>query len=86
MTLVNEINEAMKADKTIIGARESIKFLKTGSPKKIVFAKNVPENLRKEIERSSKVSGAETEMYEGSSKELGVACGKPFPISVLIIK
>ena len=86
MTLADEINQAIKNNATIFGYRESIKFLKTSKPQKIILAKNAPENLRKEIEHNTKVAGVEVQIFEGTSKELGVFCGKPFPIAVLVIK
>ena len=86
MTLADEISQAVKANNTIIGYRESIKFLKTSPAQKIIVAKNMPENLRKEIEHNSKLAGTKIEIFEGSSVELGVVCGKPFPIGVLVIK
>lgn len=86
MTLADEITQALKTNKAILGYRESIKFLKTDSAQKVVIAKNAPENIRKEMEHNSKVAKTEVEIFEGSSKELGVVCGKPFPVTVLVIK
>lgn len=86
MTLPDEINQAVKMNNAVIGYRESIKFLKTDKPQKIIVASNIPESMRKEIEHNSKVSGASLEVFSGSSKDLGVVCGKPFPIAVLILK
>ncbi len=86
MTLADEISQAMKAKAAIIGYRESIKFLKVDKPQKIILASNIPETMRKEIEHNSKVSGVKVETFDGSSKDLGVVCGKPFPIAVLLLK
>ncbi len=81
-----EIQEAIKSKKTVVGYRKSVRYLKLNSPKIIVMAKNIPENLRKEIEHDAKLSNSVVEIFEGSSKELGIACGKPFPVSTLVIK
>jgi len=61
-------------------------FIKTNSPKLVVVAKNIPEDMKKEIEHNVKVSGSKLEIFNGSSKELGLACGKPFPVTTLVIK
>ena len=50
------------------------------------MAKNIPEDMRKEIEHHAKIFGIKVSIFEGSSKELGVICGKPFPVSTLVIK
>jgi large subunit ribosomal protein L30e len=84
--LVDEIQSAIKSDKAVFGYRSTIKFIKTDNPRMIVMAKNVPDNMRKEIEHNVKVGGTKLEVFEGSSKELGVICGKPFPISTITLK
>jgi large subunit ribosomal protein L30e len=86
MTLVEIIRDALKSKKIILGYKESIKFIKTSSPKLIVISKNVPEKIKKEVEYNAKISGSKLEIFNGSSKELGIVCGKPFPVSTLVIK
>ncbi len=53
MTLEDEISQAVKSNSAIIGYRESIKFIKTNSPNRVVVAKNAPENLIKEIQHNA---------------------------------
>lgn len=86
MTLAEEIQSAIKSNKVILGYNESIKFIKVNSPKLIVMAKNTPEETKKEIEYNAKISNAKLEIFDGSSKDLGVLCGKPFPVTTLVIK
>ncbi len=86
MDLAREIQAALKENKVVIGYKESIDFIKSNKPRLIVVAKNIPENMRKEIEHNAKIFGLELVVFEGSSKELGIICGKPFPISTLVIK
>jgi large subunit ribosomal protein L30e len=86
MTLEDTIRTAVKNEKAIIGFKRSIKFIKLNNPKLIVIANNLPEDMRKEIEHNSKISKTEIEMFDGGSKELGVICGKPFPVAILVIK
>ena len=86
MNLTDIIQEAIKSNKIIIGYRGTIRFIKVNSPKLIVTAKNIPENMMKEIEHNAKISGVKIETFEGTSKELGIICGKKFPISALTIR
>lgn len=86
MSVVEEIQSAIKSKRAIIGYKESIKFIKTNLPKLIVMSNNIPENLRKEIEKNAKITNSRIEFFEGSSKELGMVCGKPFPVSTIVIK
>jgi large subunit ribosomal protein L30e len=86
MTLTETIQAALKANKVILGYKKSIKFIKSNTPKLIVIAKNSPEEIRKEIEHNAKIAGIKVDVFEGSSKELGIVCGKPFPVTTLVIK
>jgi len=80
------IKSAIKEKKAILGFRECIKFLKMNIPKVVIIANNIPESLRKEIEYNAKISRVEVKVFNRSSKELGVICGKPFPVSTIVIK
>ena len=86
MTLVNEIQQALKSNKAVLGYKESIKILKRRDSKKIILAKNAPENLRKLFEHNAKIFNIPIEIFDGSSKDLGVVCGKPFPVLVLVLR
>jgi large subunit ribosomal protein L30e len=84
--IVDEIQSAIKSERAVFGFRNTIKFIKTGNPKTIVMANNLPDSMRKEIEHNAKTGSTKLEVFEGSSKELGVVCGKPFPVSTITIK
>lgn len=86
MSLIETIQKELKEDNVILGYRESLEFIKTGSPKLIVVPQNVPDKEMKEVEHDAKLSGAKIETFEGSSMDLGVICGKPFPVMLLVIK
>ena len=80
------IKSALKKGNAIIGYRRCIKFLKLNSAKMVIVADNAPENLKKEIEHVCKLSNLKLKVFKGSSKELGIICGKPFPITTIVIK
>lgn len=86
MTLVQQIQGAVKEGNVVLGYKKSLEYLKSETPKMIVIASNTQEDKRTDIEHDAKLSGVAVETFEGSSKELGVICGKPFPISALVIK
>jgi len=86
MTAEELIQEAIKKKKIILGYRNSIKFIKVNTPKLIVISNNLPENSRKEIEQNAKVGKMKLEVFKGTSRDLGTFCGKPFPVSTLVIE
>lgn len=86
MELANEIQSALKEKKVVVGYKKSLEFIKNGSPKMIVISQNIPDRERREVEHDARVSGAKVETFEGNSKDLGIVCGKPFPIMLLVVK
>lgn len=86
MTSADEIRSAMNSNKIIIGYRRSIKFIKSNIPKSIVVANNIPDSMKKRIEEVAQLSSVKVEVFEGDSINLGVLCGKPFPVGVVVIK
>ena len=86
VSVITDVQAAVKEGKIIIGYKKSLEFIRTDSPKLMVMASNIPDRERKQVEHDAKLSGAKIEVFEGSSKELGVICGKPFPITMLVIK
>ena len=86
MTLTEEIQTSIKSKNAIIGYKESISFIKLNSAKLIVIAKNAPEKIKKEIEYNAKIAGIEINVFDGTSKQLGLICGKSFPVTTIVIK
>ena len=83
--IISEIKEAMEKDKVIYGFRKCIKYLKFNEPKLVIVAKSLPEEMKKDIldEVKEKSKVIEVNM---NAIELGLSLGKPFPISVVVIK
>lgn len=84
--LEEEIKKAIKKKNVIIGFKKSLKYMKINKPKLVVIAKNIQEDRKKEIEYLAKIGKFKVKIFDGTSKELGIVCGKPFPISTLVIK
>ena len=62
----------------IIGPKEIAKNIKEGRVKKVIVAKNCPEQLIKEIESLNAVIIT----FEGDQQQLGTKLGKPFPVTM----
>lgn len=84
--MIDELRNAIKEKNVIIGTKQAIKNLKLKNVKSIVVASNCPENVRKDIEYYSKLTGIKMENFDGTAKQLGILCGKPFSIAVMAIK
>ena len=86
MNVQEEVQTALKNNKVVLGYRRSIKFIKLNAPKLIVVSNNLPDKIKREIDHNAQVSGIKVEIFNGTSKELGIICSKPFPVSTLVIK
>jgi large subunit ribosomal protein L30e len=84
--MIDELRNAIKEKNVIIGTKQAIKNLKLKNVKSVVVANNCPENIRKDIEYYSKLTGIKMENFDGTAKQLGILCGKPFSIAVMAIK
>jgi len=62
------------------GLTETKKCIEKGEAKLVVVSSNCPEKSLAESGSSPKVL-----VFDGTTVELGSACGKPFPISALAI-
>ena len=71
---------------TIGSALSKLGNAKLGKAKLFIVAANCPTNVREDIEYYGKFSGIPVIFYNGTSIDLGAACGKPFMVSALTIK
>ena len=81
-----EIREAIKENKILIGTRTVIKSVKAGSVTNVIYASNCPENTRKDLEYYSKSDFLTIKQFEGNSFQLGELCGKPFNVLMVAIR
>jgi len=81
-----EIERAVKTGKVFFGCNSAVKNALEGKAKLIVLAENCPEEMKRRIERYSKLSSIPVLIYKGSGRELGKVCGKPFTVSALSIR
>jgi len=82
-----ELKKVVDSGKILIGSKETMKALRRKEAKLIIYASNCPEEIKKVFaERDEKGNGDITIYdYPAKSLELGLACGKPYPIASLCI-
>ncbi len=83
--LEDELKVALRNNSALIGSRSVERALKTGNAESVIVSSNCPENVRKDIEQYTKLSKTKLQIFPGTGKQLGVACGKPFSIAALAI-
>jgi len=84
--LNQEIREALKEKRIIIGSRSVVKGVKRGYLKGVVAASNCPDSLKKDLDYYAANAFITIKEFKGSSVQLGELCGKPFSILLVGIK
>ncbi len=77
------LKDAVKNQKLIFGAKQTIKKIKTGELKQIFIARDCPEDIREDVLRFAKMAGVEVSEEQITSQEIGSICKKAFSINVL---
>ncbi len=80
------IQSAVKSGRVFYGINQSIKTVKAGKMAALVLANICPSESRKILEEYAAQSSVPVLNYTDSSHELGIACHKPFSISVMVIR
>jgi large subunit ribosomal protein L30e len=76
------LRKAIKTGDVILGRNKTEETIQQGKARMIILAKNSQEALQKLV---SQKEGIPVYIFEGSSMQLGKACGKPFLVSALAI-
>jgi len=82
-TIEQEIKEALKAKKLLIGSRRVFRCVRRGSVKSVIYASNCPEGAKKDLNRYAALSKIDIKEFAGNSSRLGEICGKPFNVLVV---
>jgi large subunit ribosomal protein L30e len=83
--IVRELQTAIRTGKVVLGYRRTLRELVNDRAKLVVVAKNAPSHIIKELKYYASLSQTPILVFEGSSRELGAACRKPFMVSALAI-
>jgi len=83
VTLENEIKNALKSGKVVLGTKQTLKLLKLGKLKVVVMAKTAPPDVVSDVNYYAKLSNVPVLIFSGNSYDLGLLCGKPFPVTLL---
>jgi len=83
--LEGEIKQVLKTGKYILGYRKSIRAIKTGKARAVVIASKIPKWMEDDVIYYAKLGDIPVIKFKGTSYELGMVCGKPFPVAVMAI-
>jgi large subunit ribosomal protein L30e len=82
MDIAHALKVALQTGKVRLGLEESLQSAKDKKAKILIVAKTCPDLTLLEKNRFDRIP---IYHYDGSAVDLGAACGKPFPVSVLAV-
>ncbi len=85
MDVNKEIGQAVDTGKVILGTDKSLKAIKLGQAKLVIVSSNCPSGVLADIKRYGELANIPVHIFGKDSAELGVACCKPFLVSVLAV-
>lgn len=80
---IADVKKLVGDKKLVVGTEATTKNIKNGKVKKVFLSSNCPKNIKEDIMHYAKIFGSEVEVLDVNNEDLGVACKKPFSVSVL---
>jgi large subunit ribosomal protein L30e len=68
-----------------LGSKVALREIRRGRALMAILSSNCPEEIRESIENHGKLSGIPVLRHQKDSLDLGILCGKPFPVSTIVI-
>lgn len=81
-----EIRRAVDSGKVFFGSKQSEKSINSGEAKLLITTNNTPKLLKEKMLTKAVIGKVDVLEFEGNSLELGQICGKPFNVSLMVIK
>ncbi len=85
MDINRAIRVAVDTGNVVLGTKQTIKFVKHGEGNLIILAGNCAKDVMNDIIYYAKLSNIPIYKHDSTSLELGAICGKPFPVSALVV-
>lgn len=75
----------MDTGKVVLGVDNTLKRALHADAKLVVVASNCPREKKEDLAHYAQLSNVPLIEFSGTSVELGVVCGKPFPVSAMSV-
>lgn len=80
------IRSAYKSGKVFLGSKRALEAVRNGRAVALIVSSNCAKKILEEIKYHAKLSNVSVYTYPSTGDDLGLACGKPFPVSVVTIR
>jgi large subunit ribosomal protein L30e len=80
-----ELGRAVRSGKVVIGTKRSLNAIKRGEAKLVIVATNCPPDVLSDVDYYTKLVKVPVHRFGKDGRELGLACGKPFTVSMVAV-
>lgn len=81
INLDRALRSSIRTGKVVLGSNQALECGVSGKAKLIIHAADCPLDIRERLDRLE----LPVYSYQSSGKDLGAACGKPFPVAALAV-
>lgn len=85
MDASKEIRRAADTGRVFYGYRQTERSVLKGDGKLVIVSRNLPCEQEERLRHIAALSGIPVYAFEGTALQLGSVCGKPFPVSVMLV-
>jgi len=80
-----ELRLAVSTGRVHLGSKMAAREMRRGRAKMAIISSNCPEETRESITNLGRLAEISVLEHPKDSLDLGVLCGKPFPVSAIVI-
>ena len=80
-----ELRMAVSTGRVGLGSKRALREMRRGRPKMAIISSNCPEEMKERIENYGRLAKIPVLRHQKDSLDLGLLCGKPFPVSAIVI-
>ncbi len=76
---------AINTGRVHLGSKVALREMRRGRARVAILSSNCPEETKETIENYGRLSEIPVIHHQKDSLDLGVLCGKPFPVSTIVV-
>ena len=80
-----QLRLALSTGRVQLGSKQAVRELRRGRAKMAIISSNCPEEMKESILNHGELGDTPVLIHEKDSIDLGMLCGKPYPVSAIVI-
>jgi large subunit ribosomal protein L30e len=80
-----QLRLALSTGRVQLGSKQAVRELRKGRAKMAILSSNCPKEMKETIESMGKDGNVPIWTHDKDSVDLGMLCGKPYPVSSIVI-